>query len=82
MQNPQKIKTGSNPAEFYKEGYGSKSAVLPMIMMMKLLALCSTSARVRLTDFQTMNNLFSVPSHANTHPFSRSVVMQQLHPIG
>jgi hypothetical protein len=28
------VKTGSNPAESSKEGYGSKRAVLPMMMMM------------------------------------------------
>jgi hypothetical protein len=27
------IKTGSNRAEFSEEGYGSKSAVLPMMMV-------------------------------------------------
>jgi spore maturation protein SpmB len=28
------VKTGSNLAESSKEGYGSKRAVLPMVMMM------------------------------------------------
>jgi hypothetical protein len=27
------MKTGSNLAEYFKEGYGSKRAVLPMMMM-------------------------------------------------
>jgi hypothetical protein len=27
------VKTGCNPAEFSKEGYGSKRDVLPMMMM-------------------------------------------------
>jgi hypothetical protein len=29
------VKTGCNLAEFSKEGYGSKRAVLPITMMMK-----------------------------------------------
>jgi hypothetical protein len=28
------VKTGYNLAEFSKEGYGSKGAILPMMMMM------------------------------------------------
>jgi hypothetical protein len=30
----EEVKTRLNPVEFSKEGYGSKSAVLPMMMMM------------------------------------------------
>jgi hypothetical protein len=30
------VKTGSNLAELSKEGYGSKRAVLPMMMMMMM----------------------------------------------
>jgi hypothetical protein len=31
------MKTGSNLTEFSKEGYGSKRAVLPMMIMMKII---------------------------------------------
>jgi hypothetical protein len=30
---PKEVKTGCNLTEFYKEGYGSQRAVLPMMMM-------------------------------------------------
>jgi hypothetical protein len=33
-RNPKKVKTSCNLAEFSKEGYGLKRAVLPVMMMM------------------------------------------------
>jgi hypothetical protein len=32
------VKTGCNLSESYKEGYGSKRAILPMIMTMMMMA--------------------------------------------
>jgi hypothetical protein len=37
VAKPKKVKRESNLAEFSEEGYGSKSAVLPMMMMMNLV---------------------------------------------
>jgi hypothetical protein len=47
-------KTGSNLAESSKEGYGSKSAVLPMMMMMMMMM---------------MTNIPSVPQYVSSHNY-------------
>jgi hypothetical protein len=67
------VKTGSNLTEFSKEGYGSKMAVLPMMMIISSISLhishfvatrkSAIQAAIRVDFLSVTENILGFPKH-------------------